>query len=52
VYYETNTILCIKDNLWMARNIKFLLYLYDSFSKLKINFSKSEVLVINDAHDN
>jgi len=29
VYYEASTILCIKDNLWTARNIKFLLYLYD-----------------------
>ena len=31
----------------MARNMKLLLYLYEMMSGLKINFSKSEVLLIH-----
>ena len=31
----------------MARNMKLLLYLYEMMSGLKINFEKSEVLLIN-----
>lgn len=38
--------MCFKDNLDMARNMKFLLYLYKMMSGLKINFGKSEVFLI------
>src|SRR6185312_2579873 len=40
-------IICLKDNLDMARNMKLLLYLYEMMSGLNINFIKSEVLLIH-----
>lgn len=45
--YADDTIVCLKDNLDMARNLKLLLYLYEMMSGLKINFDKSEVLLIH-----
>jgi len=45
--YADDTIIGIKDNIDVARNMKVLLYLYEMMSGLKINFSKSEVLLIN-----
>lgn len=44
--YADDTIVCFKDDLEMARNMKFLLYLYEMMSGLKINFDKTEVLMI------
>jgi len=41
--YAVDTIICVKDDLDMARNLKLLLYLYALMSELKINFSKSEI---------
>ena len=41
--YADDTIICVKDDLDMARNLKLLLYLYALMSELKINFSKSEI---------
>lgn len=39
-------------NLWnQARNLKLLLYLYEMMAGLKINSSKSKVVLIND-YDN
>jgi len=35
----------------MARNMKLLLYLYEMMSGLKINFSKSEVLLTHGDQD-
>jgi hypothetical protein len=49
--YADDTIVCLKHDLNKARNLKLLLYLYEMMAGLKINFSKSEVVVIND-HDN
>ena len=43
-------IICLKDNLDMARNMK-LLYLYEMMSGLNINFIKSEVLLIHGGLD-
>jgi hypothetical protein len=37
----------LKDDDDIARNMKILLYLYEMMSGLKINFSKSEVIMIN-----
>ena len=45
--YADDTIVCIKDDLDIARNLKLLLYLFDMMSGLKINFSKSEIILIN-----
>lgn len=49
--YADDTILCIQDDLEMAQNLKWLLYLYESMSGLKINFNKSEVIMINQNHN-
>ena len=45
--YADDTIICLKENLENARNMKILLYLYELMSGLKINFSKSEVIILN-----
>jgi hypothetical protein len=46
--YADDTIICLKDDDDDdARNMKILLYLYEMMSGLKINFSKSEVIMIN-----
>ena len=49
--YVDDTIICLKDDLEMARNMKLLLYLYEVMSGLKINFSKSEIILINEDDD-
>jgi hypothetical protein len=45
--YTDDTILCMQDSKEQATNLKFLLYLYESMSGLKINFSKSEAIMIS-----
>jgi len=45
--YADDTIVFLKDNMDNARNMKLLLYIYETMSGLKINFIKSEVLLIN-----
>ena len=47
IQYEDDTILCIQDNREQASHLKLLLYLYESMSGLKINFSKSEVIMVS-----
>jgi rhodanese-related sulfurtransferase len=49
--YADDTIICLEDGLENARNMKLLLYLYEVMSGLKINFSKSEVILINGDDD-
>jgi hypothetical protein len=44
--YTDDTIFFIKDDLESARNLKLLLYIFGSMSGLKINFEKSEVLMV------
>jgi hypothetical protein len=44
--YADDTILFMKDDVESARNLKLLLYIFESMSGLKINFEKSEVLLI------
>ena len=45
--YANDTIICLKEDLEIARNMKLLFYLCEKMSGLKINFRKSEVIVIN-----
>jgi len=46
--YADDTIVFLKNDMHKARNMKLLLYVYEMMSGLKINFNKSEVIVIND----
>jgi hypothetical protein len=46
--YADDTIICLKHDLEGARNMKLLLYMFEMIVGLKINFSKSEILMIND----
>lgn len=46
--YADDTIICLKHSIEGARNLKLLLYMYELMAGLKINFHKSEVMVIND----
>jgi hypothetical protein len=49
--YADDTIFLIQDCLEGARNLKFILCLFESMSGLKINFHKSEILCFGDAKD-
>jgi hypothetical protein len=46
--YANDTIICLKHDLDGARNLKLLLYMFELMAGLKINFHKSEVMMIND----
>jgi hypothetical protein len=50
--YADDTILLIQDNLEYARNLKFILILFEKMSGLKINFHKSEVYCFGNANNN
>jgi hypothetical protein len=43
--YADDTIMCLQDDL-KARNAKILLYMFEQMSDLKINFDKSEILMV------
>jgi hypothetical protein len=45
--YVNDTIVCLENDIVGARNMKLLPYLYELMYGLKVNFSKSEVVVIN-----
>lgn len=45
--YADDIIICLENNLEGARNTKWLLYLYEAMSGLKINFLKSEIVMVN-----
>ena len=45
--YADDTIMCLKDDLNVARNMKLLLCLFELMSGLKINFGKSKVILIH-----
>jgi hypothetical protein len=45
--YADDTIICLKNDMAGAKNMKILLYMYEQMAGLKINFAKSEVLTIN-----
>jgi hypothetical protein len=44
--YPDDTIMCLVDDMVKARNVKLLLYMYEQMAGLKINFEKSEVLLV------
>jgi hypothetical protein len=44
--YADDTIICLENNVEKARNMKILLYMFEQMSGLKINFEKSEVLLV------
>jgi hypothetical protein len=50
--YADGTILLLQDNLEFARNLKFILILFERMSGLKINFQKSEVYCFGNANNN
>jgi hypothetical protein len=50
--YADDTILLLQDNLEFARNLKFILILFEKMSRLKINFQKSEVYCFSNANNN
>ena len=45
--YADGIIICLKEDMDKARNMKLLLYIYELMSGLKINFTKSEVIMLN-----
>jgi hypothetical protein len=49
--YADDTIFLIKDDLEGARNLKFILCLFEQMSGLKINFHKSEIFCLGEAVD-
>jgi hypothetical protein len=44
--YADDTILLLQDDAQQAVNLKLLLYIFEAMSGLKINFEKSEVMMI------
>jgi hypothetical protein len=44
--YADDTVMCIEDNMDKARNVKLMIYLFEQMSSLKINFDKSEIILI------
>jgi hypothetical protein len=49
--YADDTIFFIQDCLESARNLKFILCLFEHMSGLKINFHKSEIFCLGEAKD-
>jgi hypothetical protein len=49
--YADDTIFLLQDNPMYARNLKFVLVLFEQMSGLKINFHKSEILCFGKAVD-
>jgi hypothetical protein len=47
--YADDTIICLEHNFEKARNMKLLLYtMFEKMSGLKINFNKSEILLLGE----
>jgi hypothetical protein len=44
--YADDTIIYLKHDLKKARNLKILLYMFEQMPGLKINFEKSEIVVV------
>ena len=44
--YADDTVLLIQDNIEQATHLKLILYLFEAMSGLKINFDKSEVMMV------
>jgi hypothetical protein len=41
LHYADGAIMCLKESLEIAKNMEFLLYLYELMSEQRINFMKS-----------
>jgi hypothetical protein len=50
--YADDTILLVQDNLEQVANVKFILYMFEAMSKLKINFDISKVMMVIDGKKN
>lgn len=46
--YADDTILCLKEDIDVARNTKLLLYHFEDMSRLRINFNKSELIMVSE----
>jgi hypothetical protein len=44
--YAGDTIICMEDNLEKARNMQFLLYVFEQMYGLRINFENSEIVLV------
>ena len=44
--YADDTVIFVRNNQPTLRNLKFILYCYESMSGMKINYEKSEVFVV------
>lgn len=44
--YADDTILFVQDDVDQVRQLKLILYLFEAISGLKINFLKSEVMMV------
>ena len=44
--YADDTVICFEHDIDKAVNVKLLLYLFELMSGLKINFDKSEIIII------
>jgi hypothetical protein len=44
--YVDDTIMCLENDMEKARNVKLLLYIFEHMSGLKINFEKSELIMV------
>jgi hypothetical protein len=49
--YADDTILLLEDDLENARNVKYILCLFEQISGLKINFHKSEIFCLGEAKE-
>jgi mannosylglycoprotein endo-beta-mannosidase len=49
--YEDDTIICIEDDMESIQNMKLLLCFYERMSRLKINFNKSEALMVSQDYE-
>jgi hypothetical protein len=49
--YADDTILLLEDDLENARNVKYILCLFEQISGLKINFHKSEIFCLGEANE-
>jgi hypothetical protein len=47
--YADDTILCMEHDLEKARNLKFILAVFEQLSSLNINFHKSELFCFSEA---
>jgi hypothetical protein len=50
-HHSNDTIMCLQPSLEKARNMKLLLYMYEQMAGFKINFKKSEVVLIGGDND-